>query len=97
MCIRDRYRKGLYPAALESFRRASELNPESPVAFYYLGECANRLGQAEDAVVALERTIELEPDNSRAYRTLGILFDRMRQPDRAAEMYRRSRELQERS
>jgi tetratricopeptide (TPR) repeat protein len=73
------------------------LNPESPISFYYLGECANRLGRAEDAVEALERTIELEPESDRAYRTLGILFDRMRQPDRAAEMYRRSRELKKKS
>ena len=73
------------------------MNPESAISFYYLGECANRLGNSEDAVAALERTIELEHDNARAYRTLGILFDRMRQPDQAAEMYRRSREMQERS
>jgi Flp pilus assembly protein TadD len=74
-------------------RRAIEIDPTSPTAFFYLGEALNHVDDLLGAQQAYQRAIELKPQNPRALYGLGIIFDRLNRPDDAAVMYRRSREF----
>jgi predicted CXXCH cytochrome family protein len=63
--------------ANESFERATQLEPENPSYWLYLGIAAKQLGDSEEAIHALRRAFELEPALERAYGELAALYTKM--------------------
>ncbi|MBN1896081.1 SpoIIE family protein phosphatase [bacterium] len=68
------YKEGFYAKAIEEFKKALELWPESVEGHLYLGDAHFRLGQLEKALKAYERVRELDPDNIQVLENLGVIF-----------------------
>lgn len=66
-------RAGRHPEAVEAFRSALELDPDSATAHYDLGVTYGKMGRLEEAVDAYERALELQPEGVQAAKTLNNL------------------------
>jgi serine/threonine-protein kinase len=62
-------RKGDFEGAVERFRRATELDPRSPLAHYSLGETLSLMRRFDEAADVLRRVLELAPEQGLAYVT----------------------------
>jgi serine/threonine-protein kinase len=60
-------RKGDFDAAVERFRRATELDPRSPLAHYSLAETLSLMRRFDESAEAYQRVLELAPEQSLAY------------------------------
>jgi CheY-like chemotaxis protein len=58
-------------------RRATEIDPLSAEAHYYLGHSLSRQGMLFEAVAALERAAELRPDADLTHSCLALLYERL--------------------
>ncbi|MGE3542041.1 MAG: tetratricopeptide repeat protein [Candidatus Tectimicrobiota bacterium] len=75
------YAKGLvaydmhdYLTALESFRRAAQLDQENPHAFFYLGLSLSRLAEFPDAIVAFQKALALDRSLRYVHYHLGVAY-----------------------
>ncbi|MBZ5790256.1 sulfotransferase [Burkholderia contaminans] len=59
-----------YEAAVDCYRRATELDPHADGSYNNLGNCLNVLGRLDDAQAAWRTAIELEPHSASYYRNL---------------------------
>src|SRR4029077_1232698 len=69
--------RGRPEAATEWFLRAVELEPESTVVHFYLGEIYYNRGLNAEALAALERAVELNPDNANAHYLMAFVLGDM--------------------
>jgi tetratricopeptide (TPR) repeat protein len=92
----DLCRKARWRDAIEPLKRATELAPNSGLAFYYLGEAYNHTDQLPVALLAFEAASRLLTDNWRALKGVGIVLDRMRRPQEAAAAYQKARDAHRR-
>src|SRR3984957_10055963 len=74
--------------ALDAFRAAVQIAPESGEAPLKLGLCLRRTGDVKSARVALERAVTFEPPSSEAWFALGLIRQDQREHIAAAEAYR---------
>src|SRR5258708_37066464 len=73
-----------YPEARRHFRRATQMNPQSSQAFFYLGMSALHMKDRVAAEAALRRAIDLEPAAVHALHNLGgLLLDDKKPADTA--------------
>ena len=92
------FRSNQYPEAIQTLRRAIELNPEIapdyPYHPYYdLGMVYLKQGKFDDAIICFERAIELDPDQIRAYYSLGNTYIRQGNVQKGAELIRKYQSL----
>ena len=81
--------------AIEVFRHASELHPESPRLAIGLGMALYSRGKYDDAVKALLRAADLRPSDPRAYYFLSKAYDSSpQQAEEVISRFRRFAELQ---
>src|SRR5207245_5937069 len=69
--------RGRPEAATEWFLRGVELDPESTVVHFYLGEIYYNRGLNAEAFAALERAVELNPDNANAHYLMAFVLGDM--------------------
>src|SRR5205807_1550558 len=69
--------RGRPEAATEWFVRAVELEPESSVVHFYLGEIYYNRGLNAEALGALERAVALNPDNANAHYLMAFVLGDM--------------------
>lgn len=62
-------------SAMESFRRAAELEPGNVVFWYHLGAMLSALGHYQEALVPLDKAVELDPRFWRAYHERSICYE----------------------
>lgn len=74
--------------ALAAYRRASDLDPDSPRAKLNIGNAFKLLGRAGDAEVAYNASIELDPDYAEGHMNLGNLCLEAGAFTRAEKAYR---------
>lgn len=74
---------GQLTRALDSFRQAAVLAPQSPELHFNLAVTLGRLGQLGEAVTAYRRAIALKPDFAVAHYNLGTALKDLGQPDAA--------------
>lgn len=68
---------GRHDAAVELFRQAIALSPESAMYHCNLGYALRNTGRLEEAVVALRTSVALQPEGAEAHNNLGLaLMDR---------------------
>ena len=60
-------RRRIYPAALDSYKRALALNPNYDLALTYLATLYRTLGRDADALVAYQHLAEVDPKNALAH------------------------------
>ncbi len=80
--------RGLAEAALEQFRLAAELEPDSPETLGALAQIANRQGRLVESVRLLERAVVLEPGDAPLHDILAGTYARLGELDRARAAYR---------
>jgi tetratricopeptide (TPR) repeat protein len=77
-----------YPAADRAFTEAARLDPENPLALYFLGRAKYNEKRFEEAVRVLRDSLALDPNNARAQHYLGLAYERQGQQDEALSAYR---------
>lgn len=78
-------RAGRPSAALIAFNRAAQLNPRSAEAYVGVGKTELALGQAQQAIVALQNALRLAPQDVQARRLLSAAYRRAGNTQKAAE------------
>lgn len=81
---------GLAEAA---FRRATERDPASVEAYFYLGVALSQKGELEDAIPAFQAALRLEPDLAEAHWNLGLIYARLGRFNEAIAEFERFIEL----
>jgi tetratricopeptide (TPR) repeat protein len=66
--------RGDCAAALPLYRRALQIDPRHEDALYYLGQCAQSLGDGAVAKEAFDRLVAFNPSSARGHLALGSLF-----------------------
>jgi tetratricopeptide (TPR) repeat protein len=79
--------------AIESFRRAAELDPSRPDAPYNLGKTSWRIGDLPGAVAAYEKAIALDPGQAEAHCDLGLVLRQLGRFAPALEHLRKGHDL----
>ncbi len=80
--------KGEYGQALQAFREAIRLQPDSALAWYSLGFTYGQLKQYDQALQAYREAIRLKPDDADAWNSLGNTYRNLKQHDQALQALR---------
>jgi len=80
---KDAERKGLLGKALESYKKAAEVNPQRVDAYFYTARVLVTQHKFEEANAALNKVIELQPQASTAYNLRGSNFFRLGEIDKS--------------
>lgn len=82
-----------WPGAEREFKRAIELNPNYPTAYYWYGACLAQRGQFDEALSKLKRAQQLEPLSLVVQVHLGWAYFYQDQYDQAIEEYQKALHL----
>lgn len=82
------YESGQYQMAIEAYKKAVMLNPDSADANYNLGMAYSSLGQYKEAVEAYKRAIRIKPDYEAAYYNLGHAYSNLKQYENSVKAFR---------
>jgi tetratricopeptide (TPR) repeat protein len=77
-----------YERALETTRKALELDPKFAIAYHNLSVIYQKRGDLGQAIQAGQRAIELDPTLSMAYHSLAGIYFENKQYDKAEEAYK---------
>jgi tetratricopeptide (TPR) repeat protein len=80
--------------ALDAYRAAMQMAPESGEAWLRLGLCLRQLGETQSAGTALEQAASLNPASREAWFALGLIRQDRREHAAAADAYRQALDLQ---
>lgn len=89
----DEYRLKDFPAALEQFRTALEIDPKDALATYYQGLTQLEMGDLDAAAVSFSRALELDPTNFSAAYNLGAVELKKNQVQDALNEFHRAVEI----
>jgi tetratricopeptide (TPR) repeat protein len=81
---------------LSELKRAVELAPNDPDAFYYLGRLYFTSNNAPAALSAYQKSIQLDPSSVRAYNHLGQTYEAMGRTADAEHAYLKAIEIDQR-
>ncbi|HXG67773.1 MAG TPA: tetratricopeptide repeat protein [Blastocatellia bacterium] len=84
------YDSGEYEKAIEAYRQALQLNPDSTDAWYHLGMAYSSLGRYKEAVEAYSRAIRRKPDYAAAHFNLGHAYSNLKQYDNAIKAFQQA-------
>jgi Flp pilus assembly protein TadD len=79
--------------AIESLRRATEIDPDDASAHHDLGYALFLLGETDEAIESLRRATQLDPDFAGAHSNLGAALAKLGKVDEAIEPFRRASEI----
>ncbi len=68
---KEMYAKGEYGEALQIFIKASDVNPNSPTNYYYMGYSLVKLNYTKAALIPLKKALELAPNSFQVLFVLG--------------------------
>ena len=90
----DLARKGDYPAALQEWRKAVDLDPEDGKARYHLAFALDKVGQSDEAIVQYQKAVEYDPNNAAAYSSLAVDLTREGKLEAGIDAYEKSLEIE---
>ena len=70
-------REGKFAKAVEAYQQSTQLNNQSPVAYYNLGIAFKKMQQFDQALTAFEKTVALEPTHLDGWLSLGNIYNRL--------------------
>ncbi|MFN8001797.1 MAG: tetratricopeptide repeat protein [Acidobacteriota bacterium] len=76
--------------ARKEFQRATELNPQLPTVFSFLGQTLVRLGNTDDAQIAFRRELANNPNDFISCLQMGILLKQEQKLDEARDFFQRA-------
>ncbi|HVH87601.1 MAG TPA: protein kinase [Terriglobales bacterium] len=79
--------------AVESARRAAQLNPELPEVHFSLGSAYSVIGHTVEAVDQLKQAIQLMPNSDEGYRRLGAVYASSGRVSDAIASYKKAVEI----
>ncbi|MGB3507654.1 MAG: tetratricopeptide repeat protein, partial [Microcoleaceae cyanobacterium] len=81
--------------AIDYYRRAIEINPNpnSDLAYNYLGEALTKVGEIEEAIAIFNQAINRNPTSSLLFKNLGDALAKQGKIDEASVAYSRAIEL----
>ena len=82
-----------YPAAVQLFKRVTELDPKHKSAWNDLGSAYLATRQTDNAIAALNKAIEANPYDEYAYNNLGRAYWDKRDYTKAADAFRKQLEI----
>jgi tetratricopeptide (TPR) repeat protein len=82
-------RQKKFPEAVESYSKATSLNPKSVALYNDLGITLFTVERDEEAVQAFLKALGLDPANQIAYNNMGLALFRLKQYDQAFEAFKR--------
>lgn len=71
------YRAQDYSGALDTYRRALELDPDNPIIHYRMGYVYTQSGELELAAESLDRSLELDPEFMPSVAARGYVYRRL--------------------
>jgi tetratricopeptide (TPR) repeat protein len=71
------YRAQDYTGALDTYRRALQLDPDNPIIFYRMGYVFTQSGELEQAEQYLTKSLELDPSFAPSQAALGYVYRRI--------------------
>jgi tetratricopeptide (TPR) repeat protein len=86
-------REGDAAAAIDSFKRALQIDPAHLIALVNLGNAYRQQKEWAEAKKVLQRALEVEPDDPEVNYSLGMVSAQLDESDRAYEYLRRAVEL----
>lgn len=86
---------GEIPAAIESFHRARELDPNDARSCVALGIALAKVGKDEEALEALKRACDLGDNSAATQFNLGVVLERLGRTEEALDAYDRALALEE--
>jgi tetratricopeptide (TPR) repeat protein len=89
----ERFERGDYEGAIESFRRLTELDPENVRAYVSIGSAYLRLERVTEAANSFRRALAIDPNDASAHVGLGQSMKLGGDPDGALEELARAAEL----
>lgn len=75
--------------AIQSLRKFVHKNPDSALAWYYLGRAESQLDHFENANIAYRKALKIKPGFSQAALALGFLYEESQLTGRAIDTYKR--------
>lgn len=84
------YHQGALEAALETFQKALEINPDMAEGYNNLGLTFTALKKPKDAVGAFKKALHLAPEMGATYHNLGLLYFASAEYPQAIEMFKKS-------
>jgi len=84
------YESGEFEKAIEAYKQAIKLSPDSPESYYHLGMAYSSLGRYKEAVEAYSISIRIKPDYGAAYYNLGHAYSNLNQHDKAIKAFRQA-------
>ena len=85
---------GDHEGAVESYEKALEIEPNSPVILTNLGSIYHKLGDFSRAKEAFEHALRLDPDRADTTRNLGVTMTCMGDYEGAIEQFRKAAQLE---
>lgn len=83
----DEFMLGHPREAISALRRATELNPSDPDAFYYLGRLLFSADDAKAALAMFQKVLELDPASVRGHNHLGQTLEALGRSEDAERAY----------
>jgi tetratricopeptide (TPR) repeat protein len=89
----ERFNRGDYEGAIDSFKRLAELDPQNAGAYVSVGSAYLRLNRVTEAANSFRRALSIDPDDAGAHVGLGQALKLGGNPDQALEELARASEL----
>jgi tetratricopeptide (TPR) repeat protein len=84
------YESGEFEKAIEAYKHALKLKPDSQEFYYNLGMAYSSLGRYKEAIEAYNNAIRIKPDYAAAYYNLGHAHSNLGQHDKAIKVFRQA-------
>ncbi len=85
--------KTMFDKAEAAARKALELNPQLPSAFFWLAVYYGEKGDLKDALVICKQLLQAAPNSEYAYQAMGHAYDYAGLPDIALTLFRKAAEI----
>jgi tetratricopeptide (TPR) repeat protein len=83
----------MMPKAEAAARKALELNPQLPAAFFWLAVHAGETGDLKSALAICKQLLHAAPNSEYAYQAMGHAYDYAGLPDIALTLFRKAAEI----
>jgi Flp pilus assembly protein TadD len=84
--------EGKYIAAVESYRKAIQMNPNSAEAYSLMGSALAEAGKSREAEEALRKAVSLKPNFAEGYYHLGNFLKSQGKTAEAEDAFRKARQ-----
>ena len=89
----NNYHKSEFEKAIEAYKKAIKIDPDSDGAHHNIGLAYDNLGKFEKAIEAYKKAIKINPNNDGAYFGMGLAYYNLDKFEEAIEAYKKAIEI----